>query len=153
MPTVQTKITIAIFMNWVKFAIKLSVSYPRRVKFGFSIFLLFPSANFTSYSRLGFPNWALTKSSTSLETLYYSGIRSNCAFLIRIRQRFRNSGGNFRLSKGMTVMICRTCMSCQILDMEIPNTMHSKKFVLIEEVMTVWVACPTDLARAKTPPN
>jgi hypothetical protein len=44
------------------------------------------------------------------------------------------------LSKGMTVMICRTLKSCQILDMEIPNTMHSKKFVLIEEVMTVWAA-------------
>jgi hypothetical protein len=44
-------------------------------------------------------------------------------------------------------------MSYQRLDMEIPHTMHSKKFVLIEEVMTVWAACPTDLARAKTPPK
>ena len=44
-------------------------------------------------------------------------------------------------------------MSCQSLDMERPNRMHSKKFALIVEVMTVWDALPTDLARANIPPK
>jgi hypothetical protein len=140
MHTEHTKITIIMLINCFKFAIKLSVSYPSRAKFGFSIFILSSSAIGISNSKFGSPNCAFKKSSTSLETLYFGGIRSNCAFLIRIWQRFKNSGGNFRFSKGMIVMICRTLMSCKSLDMDIPHSMHSKKLALIEEVMTVWAA-------------
>ena len=78
---------------------------------------------------------------------------SNFAFLIRIWQRFRNSEGNLRFSKGIIVMSWRTFISCQSLDIERPNRMQSKKFALIVEVMTVWAALPTDLARANTPPK
>jgi hypothetical protein len=33
-----------------------------------------------------------------------------------------------------------------------PQKILSKKFAIIAEVMTVWAALPTDLARANTPP-
>ena len=140
-------------MNWFKFVIKLSVSYPRRAKFGFSKFIVSPSAIFTWNSGFGFPNFCFTNSSKRLETLYSGGIRFNYAFLKRFWQRFMNSGGNFRFSKGIIVIICRTLISCQSLVMEKLHTMHNTKFVLIEEVMTVWTAWPTDLTRANTPPK